>query len=208
MLLFICHRHTHSFSVSLCLPCSLFALLSKKHNKVLEQATQSLRGRQGESAALPDYVSKTYKHKHTQSVPVCTKFNHICQIMSVLGLWIVSRCGHPWQFSWVDRFAFKAAYLHLLVLKNISWFLFYFFQVNDKWVFPKDISYLFFKRNSENRQSPVAREPCVVLNWLVRGCWWKLLSETGCKELYSAAAVLCKEHVNVSVNAWQLLAKW
>ncbi|CAI5667117.1 dymeclin isoform X1 [Oreochromis aureus] len=35
---------------------SLFALLSKKHNKVLEQATQSLRGRQGESAALPDYA--------------------------------------------------------------------------------------------------------------------------------------------------------
>ncbi|KAL6096782.1 dymeclin isoform X1 [Pungitius pungitius] len=35
---------------------SLFALLSKKHNKVLEQATQSLRGRQGENAALPDYA--------------------------------------------------------------------------------------------------------------------------------------------------------
>ncbi|KAM3599769.1 uncharacterized protein V6R79_011162 [Siganus canaliculatus] len=35
---------------------SLFALLSKKHNKVLEQATQSLRGRQEDSAALPDYA--------------------------------------------------------------------------------------------------------------------------------------------------------
>uniref|UniRef100_A0A3Q3VXV2 Dymeclin n=1 Tax=Mola mola TaxID=94237 RepID=A0A3Q3VXV2_MOLML len=35
---------------------SLFALLSKKHNKVLEQATQSLRGRQGENTALPDYA--------------------------------------------------------------------------------------------------------------------------------------------------------
>uniref|UniRef100_A0A671VYR8 Dymeclin n=1 Tax=Sparus aurata TaxID=8175 RepID=A0A671VYR8_SPAAU len=35
---------------------SLFALLSKKHNKVLEQATQSLRGRQGDSTALPDYA--------------------------------------------------------------------------------------------------------------------------------------------------------
>lgn len=35
---------------------SLFALLSKKHNKVLEQATQSLRGRQGDNAALPDYA--------------------------------------------------------------------------------------------------------------------------------------------------------
>ncbi|TKS84360.1 Dymeclin [Collichthys lucidus] len=35
---------------------SLFALLSKKHNKVLEQATQSLRGRQGDNTALPDYV--------------------------------------------------------------------------------------------------------------------------------------------------------
>ncbi|XP_061589245.1 dymeclin [Cololabis saira] len=35
---------------------SLFALLSKKHNKVLEQATQSLRGRQGDDAALPDYA--------------------------------------------------------------------------------------------------------------------------------------------------------
>lgn len=36
---------------------SLFALLSKKHNKVLEQATQSLRGRQGDNTALPDYDS-------------------------------------------------------------------------------------------------------------------------------------------------------
>lgn len=35
---------------------SLFALLSKKHNKVLEQATQSLRVRQGDSTALPDYA--------------------------------------------------------------------------------------------------------------------------------------------------------
>ncbi|XP_036385461.1 dymeclin isoform X1 [Megalops cyprinoides] len=37
---------------------SLFALLSKKHNKVLEQATQSLRGPLGsdDSAALPDYA--------------------------------------------------------------------------------------------------------------------------------------------------------
>nr|XP_020456578.1 dymeclin [Monopterus albus] len=35
---------------------SLFALLSKKHNKVLEQATQSLRGRQGEDTVLPDYA--------------------------------------------------------------------------------------------------------------------------------------------------------
>ncbi|TNN85330.1 Dymeclin [Liparis tanakae] len=35
---------------------SLFALLSKKHNKVLEQATQSLRGRQGDNMALPDYA--------------------------------------------------------------------------------------------------------------------------------------------------------
>lgn len=43
---------------------SLFALLSKKHNKVLEQATQSLRGRQGDNAALPDYVSKTHTQTH------------------------------------------------------------------------------------------------------------------------------------------------
>ncbi|XP_077354711.1 dymeclin isoform X2 [Festucalex cinctus] len=35
---------------------SLFALLSKKHNKVLEQATQSLRGRQSENTVLPDYA--------------------------------------------------------------------------------------------------------------------------------------------------------
>lgn len=35
---------------------SLFALLSKKHNKVLEQATQSLRGQQGDNATLPDYA--------------------------------------------------------------------------------------------------------------------------------------------------------
>ncbi|KAM9338477.1 dymeclin isoform 1-T1 [Symphorus nematophorus] len=35
---------------------SLFALLSKKHNKVLEQATQSLRCRQGDNTALPDYA--------------------------------------------------------------------------------------------------------------------------------------------------------
>ncbi|XP_054612303.1 dymeclin [Dunckerocampus dactyliophorus] len=35
---------------------SLFALLSKKHNKVLEQATQSLRSRQGDNTTLPDYA--------------------------------------------------------------------------------------------------------------------------------------------------------
>ncbi|KAK6315671.1 dymeclin-like [Coregonus clupeaformis] len=37
---------------------SLFALLSKKHNKVLEQATQSLRGprRADDSSVLPDYA--------------------------------------------------------------------------------------------------------------------------------------------------------
>lgn len=37
---------------------SLFSLLSKKHNKVLEQATQSLRGSLSSSdVPLPDYVS-------------------------------------------------------------------------------------------------------------------------------------------------------
>ncbi|XP_061656436.1 dymeclin isoform X1 [Syngnathoides biaculeatus] len=35
---------------------SLFALLSKKHNKVLEQATQSLRGREEDNMVLPDYA--------------------------------------------------------------------------------------------------------------------------------------------------------
>lgn len=39
-------------------PSSLFSLLSKKHNKVLEQATQSLRGSLGSNdSPLPDYVS-------------------------------------------------------------------------------------------------------------------------------------------------------
>lgn len=47
-------------SLSLSVFSSLFALLSKKHNKVLEQATQSLRGRQGDNAALPDYVSNPH----------------------------------------------------------------------------------------------------------------------------------------------------
>ncbi|MEQ2199658.1 hypothetical protein XENOCAPTIV_007294, partial [Xenoophorus captivus] len=46
---------------------SLFALLSKKHNKVLEQATQSLRGRQGDNTALPDYVSKAHIRTHAFS---------------------------------------------------------------------------------------------------------------------------------------------
>lgn len=37
---------------------SLFSLLSKKHNKVLEQATQSLRGSlDSNDSPLPDYVS-------------------------------------------------------------------------------------------------------------------------------------------------------
>ena len=37
---------------------SLFSLLSKKHNKVLEQATQSLRGSlSSNDVPLPDYVS-------------------------------------------------------------------------------------------------------------------------------------------------------
>lgn len=37
---------------------SLFSLLSKKHNKVLEQATQSLRGSlDSNDTPLPDYVS-------------------------------------------------------------------------------------------------------------------------------------------------------
>ena len=48
-------------------PRSLFALLSKKHNKVLEQATQSLRGRTGDNNALPDYVSHTHTHTHTRA---------------------------------------------------------------------------------------------------------------------------------------------
>lgn len=51
----------------LCVLSSLFALLSKKHNKVLEQATQSLRGRQGDNAALPDYVSSPHKPLLPQS---------------------------------------------------------------------------------------------------------------------------------------------
>lgn len=38
---------------------SLFALLSKKHNKVLERATQSLQRPLGaDGTALPDYVSR------------------------------------------------------------------------------------------------------------------------------------------------------
>lgn len=40
------------------LSSSLFSLLSKKHNKVLEQATQSLRGSlDSNDSPLPDYVS-------------------------------------------------------------------------------------------------------------------------------------------------------
>uniref|UniRef100_A0A672RYE3 Dymeclin n=1 Tax=Sinocyclocheilus grahami TaxID=75366 RepID=A0A672RYE3_SINGR len=47
-----------SNSLSLSFSLSLFALLSKKHNKVLEQATQSLRGPLGadDTAVLPDYA--------------------------------------------------------------------------------------------------------------------------------------------------------
>ncbi|GAA6069658.1 dymeclin isoform X1, partial [Tachysurus ichikawai] len=41
----------------------LFALLSKKHNKVLERATQSLQRTLGaDGTALPDYVSKREGH--------------------------------------------------------------------------------------------------------------------------------------------------
>lgn len=59
--LFLWCSCSHFFlSLSLSVFSSLFALLSKKHNKVLEQATQSLRGRQGDNTALPDYVSNTY----------------------------------------------------------------------------------------------------------------------------------------------------
>lgn len=49
---------SNSLSVSFSL--SLFALLSKKHNKVLEQATQSLHGPLGadDTTVLPDYVSQ------------------------------------------------------------------------------------------------------------------------------------------------------
>uniref|UniRef100_G3PW06 Dymeclin n=1 Tax=Gasterosteus aculeatus aculeatus TaxID=481459 RepID=G3PW06_GASAC len=64
------HTHTHTMTAvylgsleSVSLPLSIFVsplqfvcFVSKKHNKVLEQATQSLRGRQGENAALPDYA--------------------------------------------------------------------------------------------------------------------------------------------------------
>ncbi|KAG7499376.1 hypothetical protein JOB18_035732 [Solea senegalensis] len=45
---------------------SLFALLSKKHNKVLEQATQSLRGRQEDNTALPDYKFPELKFKYVE----------------------------------------------------------------------------------------------------------------------------------------------
>lgn len=53
-----------SNSLSLSFFLSLFALLSKKHNKVLEQATQSLRGPVGadDTTVLPDYVSQSLNH--------------------------------------------------------------------------------------------------------------------------------------------------
>uniref|UniRef100_A0A1A8FTS1 Dymeclin n=1 Tax=Nothobranchius korthausae TaxID=1143690 RepID=A0A1A8FTS1_9TELE len=47
-------RYLHQYAAQRII--SLFALLSKKHNKVLEQATQSLRGRQADNTALPDYA--------------------------------------------------------------------------------------------------------------------------------------------------------
>ncbi|XP_064409763.1 dymeclin isoform X2 [Latimeria chalumnae] len=51
LLLFTCSPILRSYA------SSLFALLSKKHNKVLEQATQSLRGPLGsENSQLPDYA--------------------------------------------------------------------------------------------------------------------------------------------------------
>jgi len=47
-----------NFFFSFFFPSSLFALLSKKHNKVLEQSTQSSRGSLGSNESpLPDYVS-------------------------------------------------------------------------------------------------------------------------------------------------------
>lgn len=49
-----------SLSLSVCLFSSLFALLSRKHNKVLERATQSLQRPLGaDGTALPDYVSRS-----------------------------------------------------------------------------------------------------------------------------------------------------
>ncbi|XP_051960251.1 dymeclin-like isoform X3 [Xyrauchen texanus] len=49
-------RNLHQYAAQRII--SLFALLSKKHNKVLEQATQSLRGPLGadDSTVLPDYA--------------------------------------------------------------------------------------------------------------------------------------------------------
>uniref|UniRef100_A0A673K2F6 Dymeclin n=1 Tax=Sinocyclocheilus rhinocerous TaxID=307959 RepID=A0A673K2F6_9TELE len=49
-------RNLHQYAAQRII--SLFALLSKKHNKVLEQATQSLRGPLGadDTAVLPDYA--------------------------------------------------------------------------------------------------------------------------------------------------------
>uniref|UniRef100_A0A672RZI7 Dymeclin n=1 Tax=Sinocyclocheilus grahami TaxID=75366 RepID=A0A672RZI7_SINGR len=54
LVIWLCGSNSLSLSFSL----SLFALLSKKHNKVLEQATQSLRGPLGadDTAVLPDYA--------------------------------------------------------------------------------------------------------------------------------------------------------
>uniref|UniRef100_A0A8C2XHL3 Dymeclin n=1 Tax=Cyclopterus lumpus TaxID=8103 RepID=A0A8C2XHL3_CYCLU len=60
---------------------SLFALLSKKHNKVLEQATQSLRGRQGDNTALPDYVS----------IPLAQDLNVIEEVIRMM-LEIINSC--------------------------------------------------------------------------------------------------------------------
>ncbi len=61
-----------TLSLSLSFSLSLFALLSKKHSKVLEQATQSLRGPVGadDTTVLPDYVSQSL-NQFTDSSKVC-----------------------------------------------------------------------------------------------------------------------------------------
>ncbi|XP_036792781.1 dymeclin isoform X4 [Oncorhynchus mykiss] len=58
---------------------SLFALLSKKHNKVLEQATQSLRGPRGadDSSVLPDY--KRLYMFHAEGVKLEEALHVLCR---------------------------------------------------------------------------------------------------------------------------------
>uniref|UniRef100_A0A8C5LYG7 Dymeclin n=1 Tax=Leptobrachium leishanense TaxID=445787 RepID=A0A8C5LYG7_9ANUR len=100
---------------------SLFSLLSKKHNKVLEQATQSLRGPLGsEGAPLPDYL-----HLHLEDEALLI-FNKRGAQRPFFLVQLVTKNPHHACFWNVKLF-------HELAEKGLSFLIQKFLQLSPPW---------------------------------------------------------------------------